>query len=208
MIQRFVDIYASNEWGHGSGEGSLRVHTQGYVRFLQRFLRERNIASVVDMGCGDWQFSRDIDWTGIRYEGYDVVPQVIARNAEAFSRPNVSFRLYSGEPAELSPADLLIAKDVLQHFSNDRIRAVLSCLGRFRYALVTNCVNPRGVTANVDIETGDFRYLDLRRAPFNLRATQVYSFAKRTNPIKRLLRGPDWKKDVLLVEGEPARQAI
>lgn len=57
MSKRFEEIYATNEWGHGSGEGSLPVHTRGYVAFLQAFLAEKNITSVVDMGCGDWQFS-------------------------------------------------------------------------------------------------------------------------------------------------------
>jgi SAM-dependent methyltransferase len=197
---RVIEIYENDEWGHGSGEGSLEVHTRGYVSFLQSFLRRKGIASVVDMGCGDWQFSRRIDWSGIEYRGFDVVPSVIAANASRHASANVAFHLYSGDPAQLPAADLLLAKDVLQHLSYAQIFATLACLGRYRYALITNCVAPRGRTRNADIATGDFRYLDLRREPFNLRAKQVYSFAKSMNPIRRLLRGPDWRKSVLLVE--------
>lgn len=203
MSNRFEQIYATNEWGHGSGEGSLPVHTKGYVAFLQRFLSDNRIASVVDMGCGDWQFSKSIQWGSIRYRGYDVVRQVVERNIEQYSAPNISFHLYSGNPADLPPADLLISKDVLQHLSDGAIAKVLPCLDRFKYSLLTNCVNPVGTTVPTDIVDGDFRYLDLRLPPFNLPAKEVYSFQNAMNPIARLLKAPRWVKRVLLVEGSP-----
>jgi hypothetical protein len=72
LQDRFEYIYAANIWGHGSGGGSSPINTRGYRRFLQNFLRKNNIKSVVDLGCGDWQFSHLIDWKGIRYSGFDV----------------------------------------------------------------------------------------------------------------------------------------
>jgi len=200
MSNRFEQIYATNEWGSGSGEGSLPVHTRGYVDFLQSFLIENRITSVVDMGCGDWQFSRSIQWGNINYRGYDVVRSVIEENRRKYSAPNISFHLYSGNAEEFPPADLLISKDVLQHLSNDSVSKVLPCLDRFKYSLLTNCVNPRGRTVPTDIADGDFRYLDLRLPPFNLSAKEVYSFNNSMNPIERLFKGPRWTKVVLLVE--------
>ena len=35
----------------------------------QQFLKDNAIRSVVDAGCGDWEFSQAIDWTGIDYKG-------------------------------------------------------------------------------------------------------------------------------------------
>jgi hypothetical protein len=201
---RFDDIYATNAWGHGSGEGSLPIHTKGYVTFLEEFLLRRNIDSVVDMGCGDWQFAKSIHWRDVRYDGYDVASSVVADNQHAYSTDRIRFHLYSGDPKELPSADLLIAKDVLQHLPNDFVLDFLPHLSRFKYALLTNCVNPRGPTANRDIRTGDFRYLDLRLPPFNLEATEVFSFTKSVNQVrsmnllKRIVRGPEWRKVVLL----------
>ena len=117
MQQRFEQIYATSEWGSGSGEGSAPIHTRGYARFLRRFLRTRRIRSVVDLGCGDWQFSRLIDWTGIEYRGYDIVPDVVERNDRMFSAPNVRFQHFSKNWSELPDSDLLIVKDVVQHWS-------------------------------------------------------------------------------------------
>jgi hypothetical protein len=158
------------------------------------------------MGCGDWQFSRSIHWGSIQYRGYDVVRSVIEQNTSKYSAPNISFHLYSGDPEELPPADLLISKDVLQHLSDNSVAKVLPCLDRFKYSLLTNCVNPRGTTLPSDIVDGDFRYLDLRLPPFNLPAQEVYSFNNAMSPIERLFKGPRWTKLVLLVRGK--RQAM
>ena len=206
MNERFIEIYEKNEWGSGSGWGSLDNHTKDYRDFLQTFISQNGIASVVDMGCGDWQFSRFLDWNGVIYQGYDVVPSVVRTNNERYSSPNISFSLYSGKPYDLPPADLLIVKDVLQHLPNQVVLEFLSCLPKYRYALITNCINPKGNTINEDISAGDFRYLDLRLPPFNLKAKEVFSYSKKETFFKRLrtrVRGwPKWKKCVLMVENE------
>jgi len=200
MSSRFEQIYSKNEWGYGSGEGSLPEHNSGYVQFLEDFLGRHAIKSVVEMGCGDWQFSKDIRWGASNYHGFDVVPAVVEFNRRTYARAQVVFSLYSGDPDELPAADLLIVKDVLQHLKDATVQRALVQFPRFRYVLVTNCVNPRGPTVHRDIEDGDFRYLDLRLPPFALRAAEVYSFHPRGNLKERLLNRPRWRKKVLLIE--------
>jgi SAM-dependent methyltransferase len=197
MKAQFEAIYEGNRWGQGSGEGSYAIHTRGYVAFLQKFLAEHPIKTVLDFGCGDWQFSQSIDWRGVHYLGLDIVDSVIEANQRRFGTANVEFRVRADDAIPLPDADLLISKDVLQHWSNAKIHAFLPQLSRYRYALITNCVNPRGPTTNRDIEDGDFRYLDLRSPPFNLEAEVAYSFTNhRLLPI---FRRPRWRKHVLLL---------
>lgn len=200
MSNRFEQIYARNEWGHGSGEGSLPEYNRGYVHLLESFLVRSGVKSVVEMGCGDWQFSKDIQWGAAVYRGFDVVPAVVAYNEQHYGREGVSFGLYSGDPAELPAADLLIVKDVLQHLKDQTVHQAVLQFPRFRQVLVTNCVNPRGPTVHRDIEDGDFRYLDLRLPPFELTATEVFSFYPRGSLKERLLNRPRWLKKVLLVD--------
>lgn len=200
---RFSEIYEKNEWLHGSGEGSLELHTRGYRKFLEEFVRRNHVSSIVDMGCGDWQSSRFINWGDAKYQGYDVVPAVIDSNRDRFAATTVSFTLYSGRPSELPPADLLIAKDILQHLPDRTIFELLPHLSRYRYALITNDVDPAKLTVNADIAAGEHRYLDLRLPPFNLDAREVFSFEKATliERLKRIVRGyPAWRKVVLLVD--------
>jgi hypothetical protein len=147
------------------------------------------------------------------YKGYDVAPVVVSTDSQRFSRPNVSFYLYSGNPTELPAADLLIVKDVLQHLPNRMIFDFLPILKQYRYALITNCTNPKNEDdVNHDIDIGGFHYLDLRKPPFNVDAQLVYTFCKidlgLKSKVKALLRGyPSWKKLVLLVKTLPATVA-
>ena len=199
MKDVFERIYAHDDWGHGSGEGSLALHVRPYVNFLQRFLRRKQIASVVDFGCGDWQFSQAIRWGDIEYRGYDIVPAVVAANRRRFQRSRISFHEITDASA-LPGADLLIVKDVLQHWSDESIARFLPALSKYRWALITNCVDPAGLTKNLPIADGDFRYLDVRLAPFDVHAIEVLSFSNYRPLLKRLSEKPRWVKKVLLVQ--------
>ncbi|MFQ6006471.1 MAG: class I SAM-dependent methyltransferase [Woeseia sp.] len=200
MRDVFEDIYDHNKWGHGSGAGSLPRHTQGYVGMLQDFIREHDIESVVDLGCGDWQFSRFVNWDGVQYHGLDLVRSVIDRNKARYSAPNIEFRVFSGDFDDLPEAELLLAKDVLQHWSNESVKSFLPTLKRYRYSLITNCVNPRGETENIDIEDGEYRYLDIRLPPFDVDATEYFSFTNSRPFPLRYLKPVRWLKRVLLVK--------
>src|SRR5262245_61973989 len=91
----FEAIYRQGFWGTGmaglgtSGPGSRLGLTQPYRLFLQHALKVNQIRSVVDAGCGDWEFSQTIDWSGIDYKGFDVVEFVIAHDRENHARPNI-----------------------------------------------------------------------------------------------------------------------
>lgn len=58
----FDVVYETNMWGFGSGSGSLERVTGGYVAFLQEFFKSHNIKSIADAGCGDWQFSKNLNF--------------------------------------------------------------------------------------------------------------------------------------------------
>lgn len=195
MKNEFENIYLNNLWEHGSGEGSLPIHTKGYANFLEYFLTTYNINSIVDMGCGDWQFSRFINWGDAMYLGYDVVQSVIETNKSQYESDKIIFNLYNGDPIDLPNADLIIAKDVLQHWSNNNIEKFLPLLRKYKYFLITNCINPNGKTVNINIEDGEFRFLDLRREPFSLQSEIVYEFTNQQNLVDKILfRKPRWHK--------------
>jgi glycosyltransferase involved in cell wall biosynthesis/SAM-dependent methyltransferase len=182
MRATFSGIYARDQWGNGSGPGSSMRVVKPYIAYLEQFLREHEIKSVLDVGCGDWQFSKTVDWGDAEYLGVDVVESVIHANEAAYGSEKVSFWWIDAFDADLPAADLLILKDVLQHWSNAEILAFLPRLANYRYVLITNCYGAE----NADITTGDYRPLDITRAPFNLPATQVLSF------------GQEWDKRVFL----------
>src|SRR3989338_7170924 len=116
----FEKIYNKNKWRFGSGEGSLEGYTKRYRIFLENFLSEHKIKSVLDFGCGDWQFYKYINWGKVRYHGVDVVKSVIDNNQKNYQTETIKFS-FIDENFELEAADLFIAKDVFQHWSNQKI---------------------------------------------------------------------------------------
>jgi hypothetical protein len=209
MKQLFEQIYANNSWGpYGSGEGSLLRNTKGYASFLQTFFRKHRISSVADFGCGDWQFSRSINWGDIEYRGYDIVSSVIAENRHRYQTGRISFHEIEPPYDDFPPADLLIAKDVFQHWSDEAIFAFLPVLAKFRYSLITNCVDPAGKAENQSTVDGGFRYLDLRLRPFLVPAREVFSFTNHRSLRNRIFGKPVFLKKVLLVTSEQLRSKL
>lgn len=200
----FDAIYESNLWGHGSGHGSLPSVTRDYRRFLERFIRDHEVESVVDYGCGDWQFSRLIDWGGVDYLGIDVVEKVVSKNEARYASDRIRFQLGAGDVS----GDLLISKHVLQHLSNDAVRGFLDAIvPKFRYALITNDVIPAH-TLNRDIVDGDYRALDIRLPPFCVEAQEVMRIGRSrpTFALRRQIRPlPPWEAVVLLIESRSTK---
>ena len=176
MKEAFSFIYQHNAWGYGSGLGSLPETTLEYRYFLEKFIAKHEIRSIVDIGCGDWQFSRYIYWWGASYTGYDVVPSLIEMNNTRFSSENIKFLQIPDNLDELLAADLYIVKDVLQHWPQKNITEFLhSIRDKYKFALITNSITPAD-NLNKDIRSGEYRALDLRLAPFNISAEQVFIY--------------------------------
>jgi SAM-dependent methyltransferase len=188
----FRRIYDTSHWEGGSGQGSRPDVTLVYRQVVQRLLGASDVRTVVDAGCGDWEFARLIDWSDISYTGIDVVPELVERNQAAFGGANVRFECRDFANSGLPPADLLLCKDVLQHWPIDWVQSFLaSAPRRYRYALLTNDVSSVHCAAdalNSNIEVGEWRTIDLEMAPFNLNA--------------------DWRVDYDINEGEWVKRLL
>jgi len=198
----FEEIYKTNAWGFGSGHGSLPAVTKGYRQFLQAFIKENEIKSVVDYGAGDWQFSRFMDWTGVAYTGLETVPSLIKKNNQRYGKANIKFARSPTNPSKMPKADLLVVKDVLQHLPTKTVKEFLhKALPHYRFALITNNFMPTAAL-NMDIEAGAFRSLDIRKAPYFVDATAVYTFGRkrRTYSFKERTFFDPWQEVTLLVK--------
>lgn len=188
----FSEIYKTHSWGGGSisGPGSDVEKVGAYIKVLESLLEARpEIRKIVDVGCGDWAFSRHINWGSRDYTGIDLVPDLIGYLNKTYGAPTRRFKALNAVEDDLPPGDLLIMKDVLQHLSNRSIHQVLKKITAFRYVLLTNDIKRlrhlpfplhfvkfSRLKANVDIEDGGYRPVKLKKAPFNLRANKLTEF--------------------------------
>jgi 2-polyprenyl-3-methyl-5-hydroxy-6-metoxy-1,4-benzoquinol methylase len=167
----------TSQWGKQSGGGSNPYFTVEYRAFIDKFIRMNNIKSVVDVGCGDWQFSRFLNFDGVSYLGLDVVPGVIERNDRVYGSKNVHFRTAPENIGDIEKADLLIMKDVLQHLPNSVIFSYAQVVfPGFKHCLLTNSFAKLNTSRNNDIAHGEFRSLDLSAPPFSFDGSYVLEF--------------------------------
>jgi SAM-dependent methyltransferase len=178
----FTNIYEQGVWGgvDYSGGGAEFKNSQKYIAFLQKFLRKKKIQTVVDVGCGDWQISKYIDWHSIQYLGCDVVAHLVDKNQQRFGSPSVQFIHANAMEIDLPEADLLICKDVLQHLPHAEIKKFLMQLPKFKHCLITNDVDPATMSSdNVDIAKDSYppyRTLDLTKPPFNQKGVKILTY--------------------------------
>ncbi len=89
---KYTDV--SSDWGgQGSGPGSDPFYNIPYRSFLENFLVQNPVSYVVDVGCGDWSFSRLVNFANVNYLGLDVAPSVISRNKKMYASETVSFEI-------------------------------------------------------------------------------------------------------------------
>tara|TARA_B100001029_G_C15035285_1_gene439716 strand:- start:627 stop:1184 length:558 start_codon:yes stop_codon:yes gene_type:complete len=166
MKNEFTYIYDNEKWGKnkGSGAGSRPKFNTPYITFLENFLKDNNIKSVIDFGCGDWQFSQYVDWGDIDYLGLDIVDSVIEKNKERF--PNHKFVSDTNVFNHLEGRELIIIKDVIMHWPNKEIEYFLDKLTTYDIKILL--VNQSGQSTNRRLKrVGGFSRLDYDKFPLN-----------------------------------------
>ena len=166
----FEQTYNSNFWGSSesvSGPGAQIKNTENIRKALPKLFEKYQITSILDAGCGDYNWMKFVDRNGIQYEGVDVVPQIVRKDNKNFKDENTSFRVMDITSDEIPKVDLIICRDCLQHLSYKNVKKTLKNFKKSgsRYLLVTNYP---WTLENYDIRDGDFRQLNLCQKPFNL----------------------------------------
>lgn len=138
----FTRIYQRNQWGGKPGEfcsgsGSTAHHAAVYAEVIRNLISEKEISSVVDLGCGDFAVASQLLMAGVSYTGVDIVADLIRRNVDKFGADKVSFRCLDIISEEPPDGELCLVRQVFQHLSNDQIAKALGRLGKYRYVVVT-----------------------------------------------------------------------
>jgi SAM-dependent methyltransferase len=166
--------------GWGSGTGSRVSMTVTYRYMIESFIRLNDVHSVLDIGCGDWQFSKLIPWDDydVSYLGLDLSDVIIEKNTATFATERHQFKVIR-EPSEifgLGRFDLVLCKDVLIHTPNSVANEYLDVfVAVARFALITVDGFPSD-RINEDIEIGDYRAMDIRKPPFSRNSSIIGEF--------------------------------
>jgi SAM-dependent methyltransferase len=175
MERAFREAYRANVWGDPesvSGPGSGVARTAAFRDEIPPLLRDLRAASLLDVGCGDFNWLRLVELPVERYLGVDIVPELVEQNLRRHADRKHAFVLADFTRAELPSMDVILCRDCLVHFAFADVWAALRNFqrSRARWLLTTTFVDRR--RENIDIETGGWRPLNLQLSPFNFPAPE------------------------------------
>ena len=171
-------IYAG---GGTSGAGSYGLLAEGKAAFLNSFVRDHSVQSIVEFGCGDGNQLSLADYP--HYVGLDVSRMAIQLCQRRFADdPTKSFFLYDGtcfvDRGCLFETDLALSLDVIYHLVEDPVfekymTHLFAAARRFVVVYATNGehwdaaphVRHRHFTPWVDVHCPDWRLMSVTPGP-------------------------------------------
>ncbi len=166
----FTQHYRSRGWQEPetvSGHGSTLDRTASIRRELPALFRELGVRSVLDAGCGDFNWFHAMETPLDSYVGVEVVEELAAINQERYGADQCRFVSLDVTRDDLPRVDLIFCRDCLVHLKNAQVRAALRNFRRSgsTYLLATTFTEDH---PNEDVPLGGWRPLNLARDPFGL----------------------------------------
>jgi hypothetical protein len=170
LASRFTAVYRNRVWlneretGSLSGLGSELARTESIRTSLPGVLRSLGTEVLVDVGCGDFTWMKELS-LDCRYIGIDIVSHLIEENTQRYGSETRTFQVLDATIAPIPAADTVLCREVLFHLSFPDSRRLIGSIERCgaRHLIATT---DRSVQLNAEIESGDFRRLNLMRAPY------------------------------------------
>ena len=186
----FTEIYDNNGFGSlesKSGPGSTLDETQKLRESIKKLIKDKNIKSVVDIPCGDFNWMKEIVFNFESYIGGDIVKKAIEDNNEKYSNSRINFIDFDILNDKIPNGDLLIVRDIIGHFPlEDGVKILKNILkSKCKYLLSTTWAKKIGEDwfpcekndvhrENEGVEYGRFYPINLMSNPFNLPNAEIY----------------------------------
>jgi 2-polyprenyl-3-methyl-5-hydroxy-6-metoxy-1,4-benzoquinol methylase len=171
LAERFYAIYKNRVWlndraaGSLSGLGSELVNTERIRKELPRLLAELKTKTLLDVGCGDFGWMEKTE-LNCRYIGVDVVEELITENNRVHLSKTRTFQTIDATVDELPKADTILCREVMFHLCFSDILKLIANIQRST-AIFLIATNDTSLRYNSDIISGDYRLLNLYKAPFH-----------------------------------------
>ena len=110
----------------------------------------------------------------IRYQGIDIVNQIIKNNKNKYIHKNIKFKCEDILSFKTDKKfDLLLMRDFFIHINNSEIQIILDKIKKWNINYFAS--ESYSVKKNFDVLTGKHRKINLKINPFNL-SNPIYSF--------------------------------
>gem|GEM_PF-232252 len=168
----FSVIHRKNAWGDCesvSGPGSGIIRTSAFRDQIPLLLEELGVRTLLDAGCGDFNWLKQVDLGLDSYIGVDVVEELVVELGRKYANERRRFLNLDISCDRLPQADLILCRDCLVHLSFSQISAALRNFRRSNSTYLLTTTFTRFVD-NADIAMGEWRPINLQEPPFNFPA--------------------------------------
>lgn len=163
----FETIYSKNKWAKlkrtisVSGSGSDIINNKNFIQFLNDFIKDNHVKSVLDFGCGDCNTMSELDFSNIKYTGCDIANFPIQMAKTKFEKHEFknNITLYQNNNIIINDTyDLLIVKHVFGHWMDIKSNGLfgLNCksnelityfleknMDKFKYIIINDHIDDR-----------------------------------------------------------------
>ncbi|MEO1437974.1 MAG: class I SAM-dependent methyltransferase, partial [Bacteroidota bacterium] len=171
----FNTIHQENTWGStdtASGQGSTLELCSNAIALLTELIGRYELHSILDLPCGDFNWMQEVPLTNIKYLGGDIVQALIDQNTQHFGTERIQFQQLDLLEDTLPQVDLILVRDCLVHFSYEDCFKAIKNLKRSKSTYLLTTTFPKQ-KINYDINTGDWRPINLRKKPFHFPAPLI-----------------------------------
>jgi hypothetical protein len=175
IFSTIYDTYGFGSDESRSGPGSTLYETEKLREKIKNLVKYKDIKSVIDIPCGDFNWMKEIVDSFEFYTGGDIVPQCIEENNKKYSSDRIKFSVIDLMESEIPECDLLIVRDVVGHYPLQDGKKIINNIinSKAKYLLSTtwyNVIDSEYHTKHVnnDVEYGRFYPVNLMSKPFNL----------------------------------------
>jgi len=171
----FTEVFTINDWSSAeshSGMGSTLQYTTNTRKGLPLIWSKYNIKKVLDIGCGDFNWMKEIVHSLDYYKGTDVVEAITNLNKERYEeKGKIEFKtcdITEGCNYKRTEFNAIILKDVLVHFPTYVVIEVLNRIKStgIKYVFITHFTE---IKINSDITAfGQWRPLNMSLSEFGL----------------------------------------
>jgi hypothetical protein len=171
LRDRFTLLHRLGVYHHPdsfSGPAATLDETAALREALPEIVAQWNITTMLDVPCGDFAWMRHLN-VNVDYIGADIVSELVIENQKRYASDRRRFVVLDATRDSLPAVDLIVCRDLLIHLSlADCFSVLRNFVSSGSRLLLTSHFENR--SSNPEIVSGDFRPINLCRAPFNLPA--------------------------------------
>ncbi|HEY0024929.1 MAG TPA: hypothetical protein VGB24_18590 [Longimicrobium sp.] len=169
LFRAMGDVYRRYRDESVSGPGSSLDSTREIRARLPALLGELGVSSLLDAGCGDFNWMKEVALGGVEYTGVDVQSDLVDDVRRRHGGPGRAFQRLDMLAGDLPRADLILCRDCLVFLSFHEVFRALHAFRQSgaRYLLTTTFTRR---AANHDTGLARWRTLDFGKAPFRFPA--------------------------------------